>query len=384
MEASRMRFSTDLWNFRISRRLCFACSLLRQGMTQIIISLEQPDIIAMEKNADEQAIAKKGSKERVIYQIEDGIKRIPPPSQFSTESFALIIDGESLNYAFEDDVKWKFIDLAIKCASVICYRSSAKQKALVTRLVKQVTHKVTLAIGDGANDVGMLREADIGIGISGAEGIQYPELYQEGVQNLLFSWRRILGWIFNGVLNGILIFVFCITSFGEHAFCQNGQVAGLDALCVVMYTSVIWVVNSQMALSVNYFTIIQHIFIWGSIALWYLFLLVYGTIDHTPGLSNTAYMVFIEQLSPAPLFWLVTFLVVLATLVPYFSYAAVQISFFPMYHNNIQWKRYLAKAEDPDVARQLLSRHRRMVVGISARRDDKAKQITRETSLELQ
>jgi phospholipid-translocating ATPase len=143
-----------------------------------------------------------------------------------------------------------------------------------------------------------------------------------------------------------------------------------------------------MALSVNYFTIIQHIFIWGSIAVWYLFLLVYGTIDHPPRLSNTAYMVFIEQLAPALLFWLVTLFVVLATLVPYFSYAAIQMRFFPMFHNKIQWKRYLGKAEDPEVARQLSSRHRtssqQRMVGISARRDGKAMQITRETSLELQ
>lgn len=42
----------------------------------------------------------------------------------------------------------------------------------VTRLVKNGTRKVTLAIGDGANDVGMIQEADIGIGISGVEGMQ--------------------------------------------------------------------------------------------------------------------------------------------------------------------------------------------------------------------
>jgi P-type E1-E2 ATPase len=42
----------------------------------------------------------------------------------------------------------------------------------VTRLVKEGLGKTTLAIGDGANDVGMIQEADIGVGISGVEGMQ--------------------------------------------------------------------------------------------------------------------------------------------------------------------------------------------------------------------
>jgi len=47
----------------------------------------------------------------------------------------------------------------------------------VTRLVKEGTGKTTLAIGDGANDVGMIQEADIGVGISGAEGMQVIIIY---------------------------------------------------------------------------------------------------------------------------------------------------------------------------------------------------------------
>lgn len=49
-----------------------------------------------------------------------------------SEALALIIDGKSLTYALQDDVKEMFLDLAIGCASVICCRSSPKQKALVS------------------------------------------------------------------------------------------------------------------------------------------------------------------------------------------------------------------------------------------------------------
>lgn len=110
------------------------------------------------------------SKASVVHQINTGKSQITSRRGF--DAFALIIDGKSLAFALEDDVKSMFLELAVKCASVICCRSSPKQKALVTRLVKDGSGKTTLAIGDGANDVGMLQEADIGVGISGAEGMQ--------------------------------------------------------------------------------------------------------------------------------------------------------------------------------------------------------------------
>ncbi|KAM7252084.1 hypothetical protein ACFE04_023967 [Oxalis oulophora] len=149
---------------------CYACNLLRQGMKQILVILDGPEIEAVEKAGDKAAIAK-ASKESIVRQLTQGKFNLIPTGRTS-ETFALIIDGKSLAYALEDDVKGMLLQLALGCAFVICCRSSPKQKALVTRLVKTGTDKTTLAIGDGANDVGMLQEADIGIGISGAEGMQ--------------------------------------------------------------------------------------------------------------------------------------------------------------------------------------------------------------------
>ncbi|XP_072100623.1 phospholipid-transporting ATPase IC-like isoform X2 [Mobula birostris] len=65
-----------------------------------------------------------------------------------------------------------FVELACQCQAVICCRVTPKQKALVVQLVKKYKRTVTLAIGDGANDVNMLKTAHIGVGISGQEGMQ--------------------------------------------------------------------------------------------------------------------------------------------------------------------------------------------------------------------
>lgn len=175
---------------------------------------------------------------------------------------------------------------------------------------------------------------------------QFPLLYQEGVQNVLFSWRRILGWMFNGLISAVIIFFFCMNALEPHAFNQDGKTAGRDILGATMYTCIVWVVNLQMALAISYFTLIQHLFIWGSIALWYLFLLAYGAMS--PTLSTTAYKVFVETLAPTPSFWLITFLVPISALLPYFAYSSIRMRFFPLYHKMIQWIRYEGRSNDPE------------------------------------
>ncbi|RDX84223.1 putative phospholipid-transporting ATPase 9, partial [Mucuna pruriens] len=441
--------------------------LLRQGMKQIIIHLDSPEIQALEKDGDKVAVAK-ASKQSVLLQISEGAAQLTAYRGSSQQAFALIIDGKSLVYALEDNMKNMFLELAIHCASVICCRSSPKQKALVTRLVKSGTRKTTLAIGDGANDVGMLQEADIGVGISGVEGMQavmssdiaiaqfrylerlllvhghwcyrrissmicyffyknitfgftlflyevyasfsgqpayndwflslynvffsslpvialgvfdqdvsaryclkFPLLYQEGVQNVLFSWRRILGWMLNGFISALIIFFFCTKAMELQAFDAEGRTAGKDILGATMYTCVVWVVNLQMALAISYFTLIQHFFIWGSIFFWYLFLLVYGAIPQH--FSTNAYKVFVEALAPSPSYWIVTFFVVISTLIPYFSYSAIQMRFFPMYHEIVQWIRYDGNIKDPEFCDMVRQRSLRpMTVGSKARLAAKA------------
>lgn len=62
--------------------------------------------------------------------------------------------------------------LGTRCEGVICCRVSPLQKALVVKLVKDGLRVMTLAIGDGANDVSMIQAADVGVGITGEEGLQ--------------------------------------------------------------------------------------------------------------------------------------------------------------------------------------------------------------------
>ena len=64
----------------------------------------------------------------------------------------------------------QFLSLFLQCETVVSYRSTPKQKALAVGLVKRTLNKCCLAIGDGANDVSMILESDVGVGILGKEG----------------------------------------------------------------------------------------------------------------------------------------------------------------------------------------------------------------------
>ena len=143
--------------------------------------------------------------------------------------------------------------------------------------------------------------------------------------------------MFNGFLSSIIIFFFTTKSMINQAFRRDGQVVDYEVLGVTMYTCVVWVVNCQMAISINYFTWIQHVFIWGSITFWYIFLVIYGSLP--PEVSTTAYKVLVEHCAPSVLYWLVTLFVVIFTLLPYFCQRAFQTRFKPMYHDMIQRNR---------------------------------------------
>lgn len=56
--------------------------------------------------------------------------------------------------------------------SIFLCRLSPLQKAEIVDLVKKHEGAITLAVGDGANDVGMIRMAHVGVGINGNEGMQ--------------------------------------------------------------------------------------------------------------------------------------------------------------------------------------------------------------------
>ena len=87
--------------------------------------------------------------------------------------FSLILEGSAITTCLTKgkaaDLFW---DLIQRSRSLICCRASPSQKSQVVSFIRNRTDSTTLAIGDGGNDVNMIRTANVGIGIFGKEGYQ--------------------------------------------------------------------------------------------------------------------------------------------------------------------------------------------------------------------
>ncbi|OLN86964.1 putative phospholipid-transporting ATPase DNF3-like protein 2 [Colletotrichum chlorophyti] len=103
----------------------------------------------------------------------------------------VVVDGQTLGVIEGDeDLSFLFFDLVVRVDSVICCRASPSQKAtLVKRIRRQVPHSLTLAIGDGANDIGMIQASHVGIGISGREGLQAARISDYAIAQFRFLQR---------------------------------------------------------------------------------------------------------------------------------------------------------------------------------------------------
>ncbi|KAG9239039.1 putative phospholipid-transporting ATPase [Amylocarpus encephaloides] len=103
----------------------------------------------------------------------------------------VVVDGQTLaEIDANETLKLLFFDLAVLADSVICCRASPSQKAsLVKKIRTKINRSITLAIGDGANDIAMIQEAHVGIGISGKEGLQAARISDYSIAQFRFLQR---------------------------------------------------------------------------------------------------------------------------------------------------------------------------------------------------
>lgn len=161
----------------------------------------------------------------------------------SGKEYALLIDGGSLTIALNISPE-RFRDLALKCHAVLCCRLSPLQKSKVVHLVKtSPSQPITAAIGDGANDVSMIQEAHVGLGIVGKEGRQAARCADYAFANFCMLKRIVLlhGHYFSQRLALLVLYFFyknvvfmgCQLYFQAHSLFSTQSI--YDSLFLTLY-----------------------------------------------------------------------------------------------------------------------------------------------------
>lgn len=158
--------------------------------------------------------------------------------------YALIIDGVTLEHLLRAEYKFDLLSCATKCKAVVCCRVAPIQKAKVVKLVrKNIESAVTLAIGDGANDVAMIQAAHVGIGISGFEGRQAVQVSDYAIAQFRYLERLMLlhgHWNYKRITTLIVYSfykncVFALTAFWFMAYCAFSGQTLYDSYSISVY-----------------------------------------------------------------------------------------------------------------------------------------------------
>ncbi|KAH8300651.1 hypothetical protein KR018_001323 [Drosophila ironensis] len=385
----------------------YSCRLISHSMDIIILNEESLDVSAFSEIVCSSIINDFSQATREVIHRHYGEFK---SSTAKDANVALVIDGTTLKYALSCDLRNDFQDLCLLCRVVICCRVSPIQKAEVVDMVTQSTKAVTLAIGDGANDVAMIQKASVGIGISGVEGLQaacasdysiaqfrylqrlllvhgawnyarisklilysfyknvclyvielwfavysgwsgqilferwtiglynvlftamppfaiglfekfctaetmlrYPLLYKTSQDAKLFNVKVFWIWIFNALLHSVFLFWLPMAAYYGDVIWPDGKTSDYLLMGNMVYTYVIVTVCLKAGLITNSWTWLTHLAIWGSIVLWFFFLLVYSEVWPTFNLASNFRGMDIMLLS-SPVFYFGLLLVPISTL----------------------------------------------------------------------
>uniref|UniRef100_UPI003AAB9F9D phospholipid-transporting ATPase ID isoform X1 n=1 Tax=Centroberyx gerrardi TaxID=166262 RepID=UPI003AAB9F9D len=381
----------------------------------------------------------------------------PPPQPPSTlmdnisGEFALVINGHSLAHALEADMEGEFVLTASACKAVICCRVTPLQKALVVELIKKHKKAVTLAIGDGANDVSMIKSAHIGVGISGQEGIQavlasdysfsqfrflqrlllvhgrwsylrmcrflcyffyknfaftmvhfwfgffcgfsaqtvydqyfitlynivytslpvlamgifdqdvpeqrsleYPKLYEPGQLNLLFNKREFFICIAQGIYTSVVLFFVPYAVLSSATQGTGEPLADYQTFAVTTATALVIVVSVQIALDTGFWTVINHVFVWGSLGSYFTIMFALH--------SQTLFRIFPNQFHFVgsaqstllqPVVWLTIALATVICIVPVLAFRFLKLDLKPQLSDTVRYTQLVRQKKRKPVGRSV-------------------------------
>ncbi|TRY55627.1 hypothetical protein DNTS_008832 [Danionella cerebrum] len=347
----------------------YSCNLLREEMNDVFtVAAHSPEEVRQELR--DARLKMKPSTEPNKFLVPEVILGNTPKlvQDESVEGeYGLVINGHSLAFALESGMELEFLRTACMCKTVICCRVTPLQKAQVVELVKKYKKAVTLAIGDGANDVSMIKAAHIGVGISGQEGMQavlssdfsfaqfrflqrlllvhgrwsylrmckflryffyknftftfvhfwyaffcgfsaqtvydegfitlynlvytalpvlgmslfdqdvnagwsleFPQLYVPGQLSQYFSKRAFMMCVLHSCYSSLMIFFVPYAATYDTARADGTEGADYQSFALITQTCLTVTVCVQLGLDLSYWTVVNHLFVWGSLGMFFI------------------------------------------------------------------------------------------------------------------
>ncbi|XP_076127026.1 phospholipid-transporting ATPase ID [Alosa pseudoharengus] len=428
----------------------YSCNMLREEMNEVfIVAAHSPEGV-QEELRKARTTMKPGAEDTFVSKtILGNTPKIVADETVSGE-YGLVINGHSLAYALEPSMEVEFLRTACMCKTVICCRVTPLQKAQVVELVKRYKRAVTLAIGDGANDVSMIKAAHIGVGISGQEGMQavlasdysfaqfrflqrlllvhgrwsylrmckflryffyknftftlvhfwyaffcgfsaqtvynewfitlfnlvytalpvlgmslfdqdvsdswsfeYPQLYVPGQLNLYFSKTAFAKCVLHSCYCSLVLFFIPYGAMYDTVRDDGRDVADYQSFAVLAQTCLLIAVLIQLGLDMSYWTVVNHVFVWGSLTMY--FVVTFTMYSNGMYLVFTASFPFIgsarnslQQLNV----WLTILLTSILCVLPVLTHRFLLIQLQPTINDRVRLKVLQAKAAPPPPRRR--------------------------------
>uniref|UniRef100_A0A673UQJ3 Phospholipid-transporting ATPase n=1 Tax=Suricata suricatta TaxID=37032 RepID=A0A673UQJ3_SURSU len=352
--------------------IAYACNIFEEEMDGIFIVEGKNDEVVLQELRSARDKMKPESlleSDPINIYLTTKPQMLRIPEEVPNGNYGLIINGYSLAYALEGNLELELLRTACMCKGVIWCRMTPLQKAQVVELVKRYKKVVTLAIGDGANDVSMIKAAHIGVGIHGQEGTQamlnsdyafsqfrylqrlllvhgrwsynrmckflsyffyknfaftlvhfwyaffngfsaqtvydtwfitfynlvytslpvlglslfdqdvnetwslhFPELYKPGQHNLYFNKKEFVKCLVHGIYSSFVLFFIPMGTIYNSVRIDGKDISDYQSFSLIVQTSLLFVVTMQIALETTYWTMINHIFTWGSLIFYFCIL----------------------------------------------------------------------------------------------------------------
>uniref|UniRef100_UPI00358ECF14 phospholipid-transporting ATPase IF isoform X2 n=1 Tax=Myxine glutinosa TaxID=7769 RepID=UPI00358ECF14 len=351
-------------------------------------------------------------------ELINGVQDVQATGKRADTPHGLVIEGSCVAKLLSDRPRLQAV--CQRVSAVVCCRMSPLQKAEIVRFVKELPGSpITLAVGDGANDVSMIQEAHVGIGLVGKEGrqaarnsdyaihrfcqlrrlilvhghlyyvriaelVQYffyknvcfiapqflfqffcsfsqqplyttmylamynicftslpilvyglieqhvpyqllehsPHLYTDIANNSSLALPAFLYWTFLGVIHSLIFFFGSYLLFNpDSGLVPSGETHGQWTFGTLVFSVMVITVNLKLALDTRFWTWLNHLVIWGSIAFYIVFSFILGSYLWPMFKRQNMYRVFEHMLIAAPTWFGASLLITLCVLPDIFQHA---------------------------------------------------------------